>query len=326
MDLKFAFSHNPRIEPLLDGSVPIEGVEASWRLGHPADLHLSHLTKNNCDVFEFSISNYMIQRTRFPDSDRTWTALPIFLLKALMWLRLYVNEDSGIETLADLRGKRVGLPDFQMTAAIWMRIVLRHLYDIGPEDVHWFNGRTAADTHGAGVTDTLNPAIQLTRLEKGGGIAGMLERGEIDVAYGDNSTVPVQEGGKVRLLFGPGEGAQVIADFQRKTGVSPINHILLMQRSLADQHPDLPMRLFHAFERSKQEAYARARRGAEGYLLFPEEDFARQAAIFGEDPFPSGLAANRAMLEMVADEEMREGLVQSPPDIPSLFAPSTLTT
>ena len=104
--IKAAFSPNPRLEPLLDGTVRIPGVEIEWKLGRPPDLHLASLTQNSDDIFEFSLSNFLITHDQPAERQRLqWTAIPIFLTKAFNWLdRFYVCVDSGITSLADLRG------------------------------------------------------------------------------------------------------------------------------------------------------------------------------------------------------------------------------
>jgi 4,5-dihydroxyphthalate decarboxylase len=329
MRLKCAFSNNPRVRPLVDGTVRIEGAECEWQGGSPATLHLRHLTDNACDVFEFSLSNLMITRDRPELRQRLrWSAVPVFISKATMWLHLniYVHADSGIRGLADLKGKRMGVPDYQMTAAVWMRIVLRHLYGIEPHDIHWFNGRPASHTHGQGVTDRLAPGIDIRHLQEHELLNDLLQRGEIDAAYGDNDRAAIDPGAAVRPLFGAGDATAILAEFRRKTGITPVNHTLVMQQRLAEQYPDLPMKLFHAFERSKQEAYRRAREAAGGYLLFPHDHFSQVAALFGEDPYPAGLAANRVMLQMLAQELHLEGLVRELPNTEALFAEATRAT
>jgi 4,5-dihydroxyphthalate decarboxylase len=329
MHLKCAFSNNPRVRPLVDGTVQIEGAECEWQGGSPATLHLRHLKDNAFDVFEFSLSNLMITRDRPELRQRLhWLAVPVFISKATMWLHLniYVHINSGIRSLADLKGKRFGVPDYQMTAAVWMRIVLRQLYGIEPRDIHWVNGRPASHTHGEGATDNLAPGIQVRHLQAHELLNDLLERGEIDAAYGDNDRAAVEPGACVRPLFGAGDATAVLAEFRRKTGITPVNHTLVMQERLAAQYPDLPMKLFHAFELSKQEAYRRARETAGGYLLFPHDHFNQVATLFGEDPYPAGLAANRVMLKMLAEELHSEGLVRERPDTEALFAEATRGT
>ena len=329
MRLKCAFSNNPRVQPLVDGAVRIEGVECEWQRGSPAALHLAHLNDDAFDVFEFSLSNFLIVRDRPEQRQRLrWQAIPIFLSKATMWLHLniHVHVDSGIRTLADLKGKRFGLPDYQMTAAVWMRIVLRQLYGIAPRDIEWVNGRPASHTHGHGATDYIAPGIRLRRLDGVESLNDLLQRDQIDAAYGDNDSADVKPSVSVRPLFKPGDATEIVGAFRAKTGITPVNHVLMLQERLAQQYPDLPMKLFHGFEQSKLEAYRRARQTAGGYLLFPNDHFAKVADLFGEDPYPSGLAANRVMLKMLAEEVYSEGLVREPPDAESLFAEATRST
>jgi 4,5-dihydroxyphthalate decarboxylase len=100
----------------------------------------------------------------------------------------------------------------------------------------------------------------------------------------------------------------------------------MIQERLVEQYPDLPMKVFRAFEQSKQEAYKRARQAAGGYLLFPNDHFAKVAELFGDDPYPSGLAANQQMLKILAEEVYSEGLVRELPDTESLFVEATRGT
>jgi 4,5-dihydroxyphthalate decarboxylase len=328
MKLKMAFHKNPRIVPLVDGTVPLDGYEMDWHVGHAAQLFHWHLHENVCDVFEFSISEYLITKDEIRRGDRSglrWLAIPTFLMKAAMWLEFYVHADSGIQTFADLKGKRIGIPDFQMTAGVWMRIVLRELYGIRPQDIAWVNGRPPEATHMQNVTNSLAPGIEVRRLQPGERLNDLLQSGEIDGAYGDNSSANVEASDKVRKL--PFEiGRQTFRDYYAKTGLTPVNHILLVQEQLLQEDPALPMKLYDTFERSKQVAYERARQAAEAYFLFPEMTFADAAAEFGADPYPPGLTTNRRMVQTVIDELLDEGLIRQPPQIDALFAPSVRGT
>jgi 4,5-dihydroxyphthalate decarboxylase len=316
--LKGAFSPNPRLAPLLDGVIQIPGVEIQWQSGSPRDLHLMHLTENPCDIFEFSLSNFMITRDQPLERERLqWTALPIFLSKAFMWFNFYVHVNSGINSLADLRGKRVGVPDYQMTAAVWMRIVLKELYGIQPDEIEWFNARPPDVSHAKDVGKTQKPGIHITQAKESSELKDKLHRGELDAGYGVRDELT--QTSSIRSLFEPGEFSGVMDAFRRKTGMTPTNHVLVVQQQLLDSHPEMAMQLYKAFERSKQEAYERARRSAAGYLFFAKDVFARQAAVFGDDPFPSGLAANRNMLATLARELLDEGLISGMPDIDTLF-------
>jgi len=327
LQLKAAFSPNPRIQPLVDGEVRIPGVEIEWTFGNPGNLHLMHMTDNAFDVFEFSISNFSITRQQPAQRERLrWAAIPIFLSKAFMWRRIAVNVQAGIGSLADLKGKRVGVPDFQMTAAVWMRIVMRELYGIQAQDVDWFNGRTAEQSHGEGVHEALASGIRLRQATSLGQLSRMLQSGELDAAYGAEQNVEVEDHPNIRPLFGKGDFPRVVGEFRQKTGATPTNHTVVVQQALIDRHPELAMDLYNAFEQSKQRAYERARQAAPAYFLFPDQPFARQGQIFGDDPFPSGVSANRAMLELLFSCSVAEGLLPSKPEPASLFHESTRAT
>jgi 4,5-dihydroxyphthalate decarboxylase len=115
----------------------------------PPELFYRNLKYDEFDVFEMSISEYLITRERRGSDTWQWIALPIFPAKALFWLGLFVNTAANIMSLADLRGKRVGVPDYVMTAALWLRIFLRELYGIRPREISWYIGRTKEFSHGA---------------------------------------------------------------------------------------------------------------------------------------------------------------------------------
>jgi len=148
LELTIAFSKNPRLNPLIDGTVRPQNVKLNFVQIHPAELFFRNLKYDEFDVTEMSISDFLIARERTDGTKWQWSALPVFLLKAFLWLNTYVNNSSRVESAADLKGKRFGVPDYQMTAALWMRIVLQELYGIEHRDVQWYVGRTKDVSHG----------------------------------------------------------------------------------------------------------------------------------------------------------------------------------
>jgi 4,5-dihydroxyphthalate decarboxylase len=325
MRLKAAFMDNPRLQPLLDGSIQPEGIEFAWEFGHPAALNLRHLTENPFDVFEFSLSGYLVVKDRPEWEHLGWTSIPIFLSKAFLPLELCINTHSGIASWADLAGKRLGLPDYNMTASIWMRIMLKHLYSIQPGDITWINGRRPKQRHSTkiGFRDTPLHGERLLELVEGESLNELLQRGEIDAAFGDRQVAAITEGPNVRRLLNQEQARQLITDFAQKTGTTPSNHTIVVQERLLAQHPNLATILYKVFEAAKQESYRRALQAAEAYLLFPESDFHRQADIFGEDPYLSGIAANHTMIDMLIEQLVFEGQIQHRGTLESLFAEPT---
>jgi 4,5-dihydroxyphthalate decarboxylase len=318
--LKVAYMMNPRIVPLLDGTVKAEGIDLEFELGLSSKWFYHHLTKNDFDVFEYSISDYLIVRDRPELRHLEWTAIPIFLLKAYPPLLTHVHVGAGITSLADLKGKRFGIPDFEMTAGLWMRAMIRELYGIRPQDVEWFVGRPRGMGRSMelGLDQNPPPGVSLTWLPEPGAMQRMLDAGEIDAAF-PGTDILLTAGPTVKWLFEADHGQGFIQEFFQQTGFTPCNHTIVVQRRIVEQEPWVAMALYEAFERAKQEAYRRAREAQEAYLLFPGDDFEQQAAIFGADPYPSGLAANRRMLAMAAQESLDEGLIKQPADVDGLF-------
>src|SRR5438552_832815 len=126
--LTLAFSDNPRVQPLKDGLVKPQGIELDCITLDPSNLFQRNLTYDEFDVSEMSISETLLARERTDGKKWDWSALPVFLSRGHHWHTLYVNTASGIRSLADLRGRRIGVPDYDMTAALWFRITLKDLY------------------------------------------------------------------------------------------------------------------------------------------------------------------------------------------------------
>ena len=180
--LTIGFSDNPRVEPLKDGTVKPQNIELGFVTLDPSTLFQRNLFYDEFDVSEMSISETLLARERSDGRKWDWSALPIFLSRGHHWPYLYVNEASGIASLADMRGKRIGVPDYDMTAALWFRNTLKDLYGIEAKDNVWFNGRTKELSHGGALgLDRAGP-VGVTHhwLTVDQTLDVMLDRGEID--------------------------------------------------------------------------------------------------------------------------------------------------
>jgi 4,5-dihydroxyphthalate decarboxylase len=318
--LRAGHSNNPRLQPLIDGTVKAKDIELEFETIPPPQLFHRQLTENDLDVFEFSISSCMIRRDRWdPNQEWDWVGIPIFLSRAFLALNTYVNTAANMESFADLKGKRFGIPDFNMTAGLWMRAMIQDLYGVRPQDVVWHVGRGAELSHGMALGLDQDPPkdVEIHWLPGGVQLGEMLVKGEIDAMYPD-STSPLDNVPNVRRLFTDG-GRAFIADFVRQAGYTPVNHTLMVQKRVVDEHPWVPEALFEAFEKSKQESFRRDRSTG---MLFKGDDYEEQARAFGADPYPSGLAANRKMLERGMQQSLDEGMLKKPVDVSALYAES----
>jgi 4,5-dihydroxyphthalate decarboxylase len=322
--LLISFGPNARVQPLIDGGVKPEGVELEWDTGEIGAAFLRALTKNDFDMFEFSISHYIATRKHPNPAYAGWIAVPVFTSKPVFLYReLYVREAARIASLADLRGKRLGIPDFSMTGGIWIRIMLKTLYGIHPREISWLNTRPARlrHDHAMGFDHPTETGIKIVNIDENTTPQQMLERGEVDAVVGAPE-VEVRAAPGI-MHFSREKWMAALADVQKALGITPVNHTLIVQKRHLVERPGLAMSMLQAFDRAKLEAY---RRSDNARAILPEYDLAQQLRAFGSDPYPYGMKANRHVLELVADQLVIDGVIRERPDIDSLVADSVRGT
>jgi 4,5-dihydroxyphthalate decarboxylase len=341
--LTIAFSDNPRVQPLKDGTVKPQGIDLDFVTLDPSELFLRNLLYDEFDVFEMSISETLLALERGDSSKWDWSALPVFLSRGHHWPNLYVNTAAGIAGLGDLRGKRIGVPDYDMTAALWFRITLKELYGIEAADNVWFNGRTRALSHGGALgLDHAGPrGIEHHWLTADQTLDRMLDAGEIDactairpaarVSSGDGTVVdrwggtPIDGNPRLKKLL-PDNGKATVFEFYRKTGCFQANHHVVVQNRVLAEHPWVALELYDAFRRSKEMAYERARRAAQTLVYFPGGDVAEQRGVIGDDPYPLGLGAMRPTVERAIRGSVEQGLLTRPLPLDRIYFRTTLKT
>jgi 4,5-dihydroxyphthalate decarboxylase len=242
-----------------------------------------------------------------------------------------------------MRGKRIGVPDYDMTAALWFRVTLKDLYGIEARDNTWFNGRTRELSHGGALgLDKAGPVgVAHHWLTADQTLDVMLDSGEIDactairpqscVTAGDPTVIDRWGGTQLRgnprlrkLL--DDNGKAIVFEFYRKTGFFQTNHHVIVQNRILRDHPWVALELFDAFERSKEMAYERARRSEATYLYFPGKDLEEQREVFGDDPYPLGLAAMGRNVERAIEGSLEQGLLTRSLRLEDLYYRTTLKT
>jgi 4,5-dihydroxyphthalate decarboxylase len=356
LKLRMAFSDNPRIAPLKDRTVKPENIDlevVTVESGVPIranDLFFRNLAKGlEWDVSEMSISETLIAKERnntIGQGKWDWTPIPVFLSRGQFWANMVVNTASGIKGFGDLKGKRIGVPDYPMTAALWFKITLKDLYGIEARDNIWYNGRTQALSQGGALGlhreghGVVN-GVTLKWLTVDQTMDVMLDRGELDAIFPPNMTrgitagdrtvldryggTPMTDNPRVRRLVDD-QGEAIISEFFRKTGCYHANHHAIIKNSVLREHPWVAMELYKAFQQSKEVAYERARSATSAYLYFEANDWKEQAAVFGEDPYPLGIRAMGKTVERAIQGSLEQGLIRKPIRIEDLYFPTTLGT
>ena len=350
LKITMAFSDNPRIDPLKEGAVKPDNIDLDIVSIDSNTLFYRTLAYGlEFDASEISISDTLLAKERndtLGGGKWDWSPIPVFLSRGHHMGDLYVNTSSGIEHLADLKGKRIGVSDYAMTAALWLRVTLKEFYGIEAWDNVWYNGRTRELSHsgalglhleGHGVAN----GITHHWLTPDQTMDVMLDRGELDAIFppkmaqgitaGDPTKIdryggtPMTDNPRIRRLF-TDRGKTVISEFFRRTGYYHVNHHLVIKNSILRKHPWVAMELYKALQRSKEVAYERARRTHSVYLYFEGNDWNEQAALFGEDPYPLGLRTMGKNIERAIQGSLEQGLIKKPIKIEDLYFHTTLDT
>jgi 4,5-dihydroxyphthalate decarboxylase len=326
LPLSIALSNNPNTQPLIDGAVTAEGIDLTVMVVHPSEMFWRQLRFAEFDVSEMSMSSLLISTARGPTP---WVALPVYTTREFFHTRILVRTDAGIASPADLRGKRVGVPEYQQTAAIWGRGVLENEFGVPPRDMEFFMERIADKSHG-GATGFQPPAgVTVREIPASTNIGEMLISGELDATLLyladrnliDRSRLDLSADNRVRPLF-PDRAAEG-RRYYAKTGIYPVNHTVVIRRSLLERHPWIALNLYSAF------AAARAQVLRAGSVALASHF---ETGVIGEelrktlaaDPMAYGVKATRKVLETIASYVHAQGLTDRLVKIEELFAPATL--
>ena len=340
--ITMAFSDNPRVQPLRDGTVKPENIDLEMLTVPPSDLFYRNLAYDEFDASEMSISETLLAMERSDGTKWDWSALPAYLSRGHVWPSLYVNTVSGVESLGDIKGKRIGVPDYDMTAALWFRATLKDLHGIEASDNVWYNGRTKEFSHdGAlGLDDSGPRGVEHHWLTADQTLDVMLDRGELDVVTairpgrvtaGDTTVIdryggtPLNDNPRVRKLL-EDNGKSVVYEYYTKTGFYHCNHHVIVQNRILREHPWVALELFKALARSKEVAYERARSQQSTYLYFPGSDFQDQASVLGEDPYPIGIRAMGHNVQRAIQASLEQGLISKLMSLEDVYFRTTLDT
>src|SRR3982074_1287429 len=176
LELSIALSDNERTRPVLEGRVAPQGIKLVPTMVHPSEMFWRQLRFAEFDVSEMSMSSLIISTSR---GDSRWVPIPVFTMRKFFSTSIIVRNDSGIATPADLRGKRLGVPEYQQTWAIWSRGILQHEFGVHARDIEWFMERTPTKSHGGATGFTAPPGVRVNQIPPTTNMDKMLLREDV---------------------------------------------------------------------------------------------------------------------------------------------------
>jgi 4,5-dihydroxyphthalate decarboxylase len=328
LQLSLGITSNPRTTPVIDGTFKPDSIDFLPTVLHPSELFWRQLRFSEFDVSEMSVSSLMMAVSK---GDNRFVGIPVFTTRRFFHTTTLVRRDAKIDKPADLKGKRVGVPEYQQTAALWSRGVLQHEFGVHPKDMEFWMERPPSRSHGGATGFQPPPGVTVNRIPEDKSIGSMMLSGELDAVIFylvdpnliDRSTADLHRHPDIKPLF-PDPWAEGVRFF-RKISLYPINHGMVIKRELAEQHGWAITNIFKAFSAANALVERQRLEQTEYHIetgLLPAEAKAALATPL----ITHGIAANRKVLETIAQYSLEQGLTPRLMKLEELFAPSMMAT
>ncbi|MET0670129.1 MAG: ABC transporter substrate-binding protein [Xanthobacteraceae bacterium] len=317
--LTFACGLYDRVLPLYTGAVSVEGVDLDFlNIDSPRDIFDRMAAKQEFDVSEFSSSEYV---SRYAHGQCPFVALPVFPSRTFRHSFIAVNR-RFVKTPKDLEGKRIGLPMYTMTASIFIKGLLQQDCGVDLSKITWVEGQiNAADKHGNPSTMPLVRPVAIEKNSSGKSLSDLLEAGEIQAIIGTGMPDALGKNPDVVRLFPKFRDTE--KDYYKRTKIFPVMHLVAIRKDVYERNPFIGKSLYEAFDAAKNHALGKMRyTGALRYMLpWLPDDLDEINDVFGGDPWPYGIEANRPTLEALVLYLHDQGLIKSQPKLEELFLP-----
>jgi 4,5-dihydroxyphthalate decarboxylase len=319
--LTLACEDYDRTRPLKDGRIKPEGIELNYLVLSVEEIFWRMMKYEEFDASELSMGAFL---TAAAQGRRPFIAIPVFPSRTFRHRCIFINATSGIERPEDLRGKRMGVPEYSMTAAVWLRGLFQHEYGVPPEGIDWVQ---AGEEH-PGRKDRVDfemPAGVRMENRPDTTLNAMIESGEIDAMMSPRMPTCFLNGSpRVRRLFPNYKQAEM--EYFRKTGLFPIMHVMVIRRAIYDAHPWVAQSLYKGFCAAKdlcmKELYdTNVLRVS---LPWTSAEYEETRALMTADYWPYGIAPNRANLETLHSYLYEQGLIKQRLNLDELFAHETV--
>jgi 4,5-dihydroxyphthalate decarboxylase len=310
-----------RTRALQTGQVKPAGIDLRVQVVEIGELFRRMAQHCEFDVAEMSMSTYLMM---LGQGDTRLIGIPVFLSRAFRHSMVFVNSHAGIDKPEDLKGKNVGIPEYQMTAAVWVRAFLEHDYGVKPSDIKWWYGGIESPGYTERRHHDSPAGVHLEQIPDDKALTPMLDSGELDAFVTAANPKPFRERSpNVRRLFT--DYQEVERDYFRRTGFFPIMHLVCIRRELYEANGWIAAALLDAFIESKRLGMERLRQTGALPVAIPwlGADIEQLDELFGGDAFAYGFGQNRKTLEALAGYSHEQGLTPRRFTPEELFAPET---
>ena len=321
LHLTLACEDYDRTRALRDGTVRPEGINLNYLVLPVEEIFWRMLKHEDFDVAELSMGAFLVAASQ---GRCLFTAIPVFPSRTFRHRCIFVNVASGINKPQDLRGKRVGVPEYTMTAAVWLRGLLQHDYEISPAEMHWIQAGEEQPGRKDRVEFKLPPGVLLDVVPDRT-LSDMLERGDIDALMSPRMPSCFMRGaaGVGRLFV---DFKRVEQDYFRRTGIFPIMHVVGIRTALYEKHPWIAQTLYKGFCDAKDLCFSKIYDSNVLRVSLPWDvaEYEESRALMGANYWPYGFAPNRHVLETLHSYLFEQGLLEKQLDLEHLFAVNTL--
>jgi 4,5-dihydroxyphthalate decarboxylase len=318
--LTLACEDYDRTRPLKDGIVKPEGIDLNYLVMPVEEIFWRMMKYEEFDASELSMGAFLTAAAR---GRRPFIAMPVFPSRTFRHRCIFVNTKSGIRTVGDLRGKRIGVPEYSMTAAVWLRGMFEHEYGVSPREIHWVQAGEEHPGRKDRVDFDMPPGVRLES-RPDTTLNAMIETGEIDAMMSPRMPTCFLDGApQVKRLFP--NYRQIEMEYFKKTGLFPIMHVIVIKRAIYDTDPWVAQNLYKAFCAAKElclrELYDTNILRVS--LPWTSAEYEETRELMTDDFWPYGLEPNRQNLETLHGYLFEQGLIKQRLELDELFARET---
>jgi 4,5-dihydroxyphthalate decarboxylase len=320
LPITIACAEYDRTRPIKDGRVRVDGCEVTYLALDPEELFFRAFRYNDFDVAELSFNSYLMATSR---NACAYVAIPAFVSRHFRHSAIYVRTDRNLRDPADLKGKLVGLPEYQQTANVWMRGIFKEEYGVDPSDIRWRTGGQEEPGRDERTPLQLGGNIDLQPLPAGKTLSRMLTDGELDAVFSARElSCYVNRAPHVGLMFPNYREAEMA--YYKRCGIFPIMHLVGVRKSLAERYPWLPATVYKAFCQAKKIAIAEMKEMSATKVTVPWPEVGVEDAVrlMGEDFWRYGIAENAKDIETLARYSFEQGLATRKLGAEEIFHPS----